>query len=350
VDFVGSPLSGISPLTVSFTDQSTNSPNNWAWDFTNNGTFDNDAQNPTYTYENPGLYSVRLVASNAYGSGYNTKIDYIEVLEPPPIIVESISSPSVEEGLTLEFQVELSGTTMVQETYSFSLGGGTASASDYGAPSFNNGVVLSIGGNNIIVPTGVSSFIVSVPTIEDAILEANETVILDISGVTGTGTILNNDIPIYGCVTLDFEGLPLNQPVGNAYASQGFEFTGDNTVKDDTLFSPSPIPPSVQFISSGTSFIVYVVDPNATPFNSLNFDYVGALDVSIFDTVGGMTSVKIDLSISPDWQMLGDPILLDKSTRIERVEFVRSGTTSFGLMGIDNLSFCLQPGSIIPLY
>ena len=151
-----------------------------------------------------------------------------------------------------------------------------------------------------------------------------------------------------GPVTLDFEGLPLSQPVGSAYTGVGIMFSGDNTVKDDTLFSPSPIPPSVRFISSGTSFIVDVVDPNATPFNALNFDYVGALDVSIFDTAGGMTSVKIDLSISPDWQMLGDPILLDKSTRIDRVEFVRSGTTSFGLMGIDNLSFYLQPGSITP--
>lgn len=147
-------------------------------------------------------------------------------------------------------------------------------------------------------------------------------------------------------VVLDFEGLPLQQAVGTAYT--GFQFNGDNTVMDDTLFSPSPIPPSVQFISSGTSFTVQVVNPATTQFNSLYFDYVGALDIAIFDTNGGKTTLKIDLTLNPDWQQLGGPILLNKATRIDRVEFVRGGSTSFGLMGIDNLSFDLQPGSTTP--
>jgi len=147
-------------------------------------------------------------------------------------------------------------------------------------------------------------------------------------------------------VVLDFEGLTLQQSVGTAYT--GFQFSGDNTVMDDTLFSPSPIPPSVQFISSGTSFAVQVVNPATTQFNSLYFDYVGALDIAIFDTNGGKTTLKIDLTLNPDWQMLGGPILLDKATRIDRVEFVRGGSTSFGLMGIDNLTFDLQPGSTTP--
>lgn len=145
-------------------------------------------------------------------------------------------------------------------------------------------------------------------------------------------------------VVLDFEGLPLQQAVGTAYT--GFEFNGDNTVLDDTFFTASPFAPSVQFIVSRNGFVVDVLNASATPFNALNFDYYGALDITIVDTAGGKTTLKIDLS-SPDWLPLGSAVLLDKSTRIDYVEFA-PGATSIGRMGIDNLSFDLQPGSVTP--
>lgn len=91
-DFAGDPTSGYAPLTVSFTDLSTNSPTSWSWDFGDGGT--STEQNPTHTYDTAGTYTVSLTASNACGSDIETKADYVTVTEAPPeapMFVESIS-------------------------------------------------------------------------------------------------------------------------------------------------------------------------------------------------------------------------------------------------------------------
>jgi parallel beta-helix repeat protein len=83
-DFGSDVTSGDAPLTVSFTDLSTNSPTSWEWDFDNDGTVDSYEQNPTYTYTAPGTYTVKLTATNAAGSDDEIKTDYITVASPVP--------------------------------------------------------------------------------------------------------------------------------------------------------------------------------------------------------------------------------------------------------------------------
>ncbi|MFI5220540.1 MAG: PKD domain-containing protein, partial [Bacteroidia bacterium] len=51
--------------TVTFTDQTLNSPTSWAWQFGDGGT--STLANPTHTYSSIGTYSVTLVACNALG-------------------------------------------------------------------------------------------------------------------------------------------------------------------------------------------------------------------------------------------------------------------------------------------
>jgi PKD repeat protein len=72
-NFTFSPSSGTAPLLVTFTDTSTGSPTSWAWDFTNDGTTDSVVQNPTHTYSSAGTYTIRLTATNPYGSSSTTK-------------------------------------------------------------------------------------------------------------------------------------------------------------------------------------------------------------------------------------------------------------------------------------
>ncbi len=80
-DFSGSPVSGNAPLTVSFTDLSTNGPTSWSWDFGDGGT--STAQNPSHTYS-AGTYDVSMTATNANGSNTMTKVAYITSNTPPP--------------------------------------------------------------------------------------------------------------------------------------------------------------------------------------------------------------------------------------------------------------------------
>jgi kumamolisin len=77
--FVGSPVSGKRPLTVHFTDESTNSPNRWFWSFGDGNI--SLQKNPVHTYQRVGHYSVRLIAGNNHGSTSDTKTNYINVTE-----------------------------------------------------------------------------------------------------------------------------------------------------------------------------------------------------------------------------------------------------------------------------
>jgi PKD repeat protein len=70
-NFTGSPISGTAPTTVKFTDTSTGSPTSWNWSFGDGGT--SNVQNPTYTYANPGTYTVSMTATNAAGSSTMTQ-------------------------------------------------------------------------------------------------------------------------------------------------------------------------------------------------------------------------------------------------------------------------------------
>lgn len=76
-DFNGNPTSGNKPLIVNFTDQSTNSPTNWEWDFGDGGT--STVQNPTHTYQNEGYYAVTLTVNNGFDEDTEVKNNYINV-------------------------------------------------------------------------------------------------------------------------------------------------------------------------------------------------------------------------------------------------------------------------------
>lgn len=75
--FIASVTSGTAPLTVSFNDNSINTPTAWAWDFGDGAT--STAQNPTHTYTSAGTYTVSLNASNVGGYNISTGTAYITV-------------------------------------------------------------------------------------------------------------------------------------------------------------------------------------------------------------------------------------------------------------------------------
>ncbi|MBN1889657.1 MAG: DUF4091 domain-containing protein [Thermoflexales bacterium] len=81
-NFTADPTSGVAPLTVYFRDASTNGPSGWEWDFDDDGSVDSTEQNPSHTYNQARVYSVRLRVSNAGGSDELRKEDLITVRLP----------------------------------------------------------------------------------------------------------------------------------------------------------------------------------------------------------------------------------------------------------------------------
>ena len=80
-NFEATPIEGSVPLTVQFTDLSNgNVASTWKWDFQNDGIIDSYEQNPVYTYQDTGYYSVSLTV-HPLDLNTATRYDYIHVTE-----------------------------------------------------------------------------------------------------------------------------------------------------------------------------------------------------------------------------------------------------------------------------
>lgn len=65
---------------VNFTDNSTNGPTSWLWEFGDGAT--STQKNPSHTYTSNGYFDVKLTATNAYGNNTITKTSYVHVNKP----------------------------------------------------------------------------------------------------------------------------------------------------------------------------------------------------------------------------------------------------------------------------
>ena len=100
--FSGTPRAGDHPLTVQFTDQTSNNPTQWSWDFGDGST--STEQNPTHTYTAAGAYTVTLTATNARGTDDEVKPEYIRVDVPDVAFTANVTSGN--RPLTVQFTDE----------------------------------------------------------------------------------------------------------------------------------------------------------------------------------------------------------------------------------------------------
>ncbi len=87
-NFSSDITSGRYPLTVQFRDLSKNALF-WKWDVNGDGKIDSTTQNPIYTYNSYGTYTVSLTIGNSNGLDTETKTGYIKVV--PPLLINLVS-------------------------------------------------------------------------------------------------------------------------------------------------------------------------------------------------------------------------------------------------------------------
>jgi PKD repeat protein len=139
-DFTATPTTGTAPLTVSFTDATTGTtPFTYAWDFNNDGTVDSTGQNPSYTYNSIGTYSVKLTVTNAGGSDEELKESYITVSTAPvPVAAFSASQTVGTAPLTVNFTDASTGTAPFTYAWDFNNDGTVDSTGQNPSYTYNS--------------------------------------------------------------------------------------------------------------------------------------------------------------------------------------------------------------------
>jgi PKD repeat protein len=96
--FISDKTTGCTPLTVNFTDKSSENPTQWKWDIDNNGTIDYTSQNISHTFTTAGTYNVKLIASSATSTDTIVKIAQIVVAPALKASIEISQNISCHNG------------------------------------------------------------------------------------------------------------------------------------------------------------------------------------------------------------------------------------------------------------
>ncbi len=111
--------------------------------------------------------------------------------------VQSITGVTVVEGDNVTFSVSLNNATdqTVKYQVDFSAEGSSTSSQDIDLSNatFTNGVKYL--GGYLIVPAGVNGFDITIPSIDDQLVESTESLVIKVGDVSGVGYINDNDVP-----------------------------------------------------------------------------------------------------------------------------------------------------------
>ena len=148
--FSASPVYGLPPLMVQFADRSSGNPNQWEWDFNNDGIIDSYQKNPVWTYSEMGMYSVKLLIKRSYNSDTRLKEGFIKVyfIENPSIT--NIQDIPEDQGgwVTVNFLRSVYDTDTLADrgtesyTVQYNIGDGWVSANFAAAYGVDNYTIL----------------------------------------------------------------------------------------------------------------------------------------------------------------------------------------------------------------
>ncbi|MBN1878168.1 MAG: tandem-95 repeat protein [Anaerolineae bacterium] len=123
ISFSGTPLVGIYPLTVAFNGTYSGDVNTRAWDFGDGGS--STSEDPTYTYDEVGDYTVSLTVQGAGGTTVEEKSNYIHVYNPVNAAFTANSTTGYA-SLTVNFTDQSTG-NVASRSWNFGDGGSSSS-------------------------------------------------------------------------------------------------------------------------------------------------------------------------------------------------------------------------------
>jgi PKD repeat protein len=158
--------------SVTFTDQTTNSPYAWNWTFAGGTPASSTLQNPTITYYTAGTYTVTLTATNACGEDTETKVNYITVQQPTEIYVYDITQTPTIAGKNYKSNA----TITIRDTNNAPVANATVYITWSGVVSGSDSGVTASDGTVTFVSSRVKSrgpFIITVTNVTHAVLPYN---------------------------------------------------------------------------------------------------------------------------------------------------------------------------------
>lgn len=103
-NFSATPVTGVAPLAVNFSDSSSGNVNSWSWQFGDGGT--SSAQNPSYSYTKAGTYAVTLNVTGPGGSNQAIKTGFVTVTSGPGGPGGAGGTPANTAGLVAAYGFE----------------------------------------------------------------------------------------------------------------------------------------------------------------------------------------------------------------------------------------------------
>jgi predicted extracellular nuclease len=250
--------------------------------------------------ENQPLVQLRVMTTNAAGNDEYVAVDDIQVFADagdPCTASLSVGDVTLSEGdagtTTFNFTVSLTTAAAVDVTFDAATADGTATTAD------NDYVALPP--TPFTIPAGQTSVTVPVTVNGDTAVEPDETFTLTVTNVvgapvvdgSGTGTILNDDVPVAAIYTIQGSGnvSPLDGMVvtttgtvtgvrSNGFYIQDLAGDGDTATSDGLFVFTSSAPPPAAAVGNGVEVtgavdeFVPSADPLSPPVTELTFPTV----------------------------------------------------------------------------
>ncbi|GAL20737.1 T1SS secreted agglutinin RTX [Vibrio maritimus] len=252
------------------------------------------------------------------------------LINPAPVMVESITTQDVDEGQPLVYSVTLDDTTHVKTFYEIDFGAASDTASDNDVDLtgliFSDGVTYNAVTGELEVPANVDSFTITLPTVADNRYEGDESFTLVVGEQTAQANILDDDV-----VTLSLSGGgEISEDAGsvpftlNLSTPSDVEFTLDLAVMNGTTEDAD--------FDHANTVISYVDDQNQIQ----TIDIIG----SQFTVPVGVTELNIGIGIFDD-----DVYELDEDFTLKITESATNVTTN-GDVGVEQSAIISDDGQI----